>query len=89
MTKPKIQLHMVMNTIDDKRFDIAITRIARYYENEMYDEYEDAIAYYAKNFKKCCTGRQYLWISFQNGIGCFLNCLVYDGDTEPQKAGIH
>lgn len=50
MTKPKIQLHMVMNTIDDKRFDIAITRIARYYENEMYDEYEDAIAYYADRF---------------------------------------
>lgn len=46
----KVKLHMDHNVIDDKRFDDTVARIANYYEDELYDEYENAIVYYANKF---------------------------------------
>lgn len=42
-----VNLHVVDNCIEDKRFDKAIENIAEHYWNEDYDAYEKAIEYYA------------------------------------------
>ena len=46
----KVELNIVDNCIEDERFDRAIRRIATFYEDELYDEYEEAIERYAKQF---------------------------------------
>lgn len=46
----KVKLNIVDNCIEDERFDKAVARIATFYEDELYDEYEEAIAYYADKF---------------------------------------
>jgi len=45
-----VNLHVVDNCIEDKRFDGAVAKIAEYYADENYDAYEGAIEFYAVLF---------------------------------------